>query len=361
MTYNGCFKVAQFDNDIIPPALQGRKPRGLSKITISEANARSNPPPGPELLEKVYRAKEKGEVPQVHDSSVVRLVDGKWMAPQMCNRYINQFDNKAPLTLLSCQGISTLSKQRNRTSKCDRKHPCSICTANGSECEQGNLMTYVIFTRRVAQLSKIPRLGLRVDVAAGFTLASHVSQNQDGTWNYAVQTQLCDLQLKKRKAEELDAMHARRRSPSEFPQTDSHFSAPLEANSNIIASLLKGKKRKADDDDEFKPPPLNPSPESLGEGVLTSKAARSLKRRSTVNGNASHVKYHRSMQEDKPAPYGQPPVWADKRQSLCETLPYYRAYQSGAYMHNKIVRAFMADKEVGPRDKFEEEIMICRV
>jgi hypothetical protein len=67
------------------------------------------------------------------------------------------------------------------------------------------------------------------------------------------------------------------------------------------------------------------------------------------------------MQEDKPSPYGQPPVWADKRQSLCETLPYYKAYMSGAYMHCQVVRAFMVDKEVGPRDKFEEEIMISRV
>lgn len=108
MAYNGYFKVENVDSDIIPSVFPGRKPRGLSKITIHEANARSNPPLGPELIEKVESAKANGEVPMVYDSSVVRYVDGKWMAPQMCNRY-------AQLILLeSATYSSQLSRKSNQ-------------------------------------------------------------------------------------------------------------------------------------------------------------------------------------------------------------------------------------------------------
>jgi hypothetical protein len=53
-------------------------------------------------------------------------------------------------------------------------------------------------------------------------------------------------------------------------------------------------------------------------------------------------------------------VWATKRQELCETLPYYRAYMSGGYINNGLVRAFLIDKEVRRRDIFDEEIIITR-
>jgi hypothetical protein len=82
------FKVETSGSDTVSKPLQGRKPRGLTGITISEADARSIPPPGPELLMKVDTAKAIGEVPVLYNSSVIRYVDGKWMAPQMCDRCV---------------------------------------------------------------------------------------------------------------------------------------------------------------------------------------------------------------------------------------------------------------------------------
>jgi hypothetical protein len=70
--------------------------------------------------------------------------------------------------------------------------------------------------------------------------------------------------------------------------------------------------------------------------------------------------YGGNAQQDKPEPYGQPALWADKRQGLCETLPYYQAYQSGAYTHGHVY-GFLCDKEVGDRDVFTDQIMIARV
>jgi hypothetical protein len=82
-------KVKMLGSDIVSISPQGRKPRGLTNITISDADARSTPPLGPELLQKVNDAKATGEVPMLYDSSVIRYVDGKWMAPQMCERCVH--------------------------------------------------------------------------------------------------------------------------------------------------------------------------------------------------------------------------------------------------------------------------------
>ncbi|KAE9365208.1 hypothetical protein N431DRAFT_420140 [Stipitochalara longipes BDJ] len=71
--------------------------------------------------------------------------------------------------------------------------------------------------------------------------------------------------------------------------------------------------------------------------------------------------YYINKQGGKLPPCGQPLVWSEKRQGLCEALPYYNAYQSGAYTNGKIVKGFLCDGEVGDRDYFGDQIMIARV
>jgi hypothetical protein len=123
------------------------------------------------------------------------------------------------------------------------------------------------------------------------------------------------------------------------------------------------KKRKAGHgDDDYVGTSGQSGSAAIAEAPVASSEGAPRKRRRANNAKGTgYVKYHQSVQSEKPEPYGDPPVWADKRQSLCETLPYYRAYQSGAYITRGVVHAFMVDKEVGPRDKFEEEILIARV
>jgi len=64
---------------------------------------------------------------------------------------------------------------------------------------------------------------------------------------------------------------------------------------------------------------------------------------------------------EKPDPVGEPPVWARNRQQLCETLPYYRAYQSGAYHADKVVKGLMLDSFGTIRDVISEQVVISRV
>ncbi|KAI9648951.1 hypothetical protein NHQ30_001517 [Ciborinia camelliae] len=63
----------------------------------------------------------------------------------------------------------------------------------------------------------------------------------------------------------------------------------------------------------------------------------------------------------KPEAWGQPEVWADKRQQLCSALPYYKGYESAAYRTNLIVAGFLANQGVGARDVFTEDIYISKV
>lgn len=88
------------------------------------------------------------------------------------------------------------------------------------------------------------------------------------------------------------------------------------------------------------------------------------KRPQQAKSKTRHSKLRRKdphISLSKPSALGGPLVWAEKRQQLCEALPYYIAYQSGAYTHDGIVKGFLCDKFVSLRDKFTDEVMICRV
>jgi alkylated DNA repair dioxygenase AlkB len=62
----------------------------------------------------------------------------------------------------------------------------------------------------------------------------------------------------------------------------------------------------------------------------------------------------------KPPPIGRPQVWAEGRQELCETLHYYRAYQSACYSTGGFVRGFMFDKVAHHRDYIDNDVVISR-
>lgn len=62
----------------------------------------------------------------------------------------------------------------------------------------------------------------------------------------------------------------------------------------------------------------------------------------------------------KPAPSGQPKVWAEGRQELCETLHYYRAYQSSCYSTGGFARGFMFDKIAHTRDYIDNDVVVSR-
>ncbi|KAI4931669.1 hypothetical protein J4E85_004264 [Alternaria conjuncta] len=63
---------------------------------------------------------------------------------------------------------------------------------------------------------------------------------------------------------------------------------------------------------------------------------------------------------NKPEPHGQPEVWADGRQEICETLHYYRAYQSACYSTGGFARGFMFDKVAHARDYMDTNVVISR-
>lgn len=69
---------------------------------------------------------------------------------------------------------------------------------------------------------------------------------------------------------------------------------------------------------------------------------------------------HRTFGPPKPEPVGQPPVWADARMDLCETLHYFRSYQGACHATGGFVRGFMFDKVAHPRDYIDSNVVIAR-
>ncbi|KAK3722944.1 hypothetical protein LTR37_002089 [Vermiconidia calcicola] len=62
----------------------------------------------------------------------------------------------------------------------------------------------------------------------------------------------------------------------------------------------------------------------------------------------------------KPLPAGQPKVWADSRQALCETLPYFKKPQGGCYQNDGHVYGFLFDSVGHVREYMDENVIICR-
>lgn len=68
---------------------------------------------------------------------------------------------------------------------------------------------------------------------------------------------------------------------------------------------------------------------------------------------------------DKPTTCGQPSVWADSRQALCETVPYFKTPQGGCHSNDGHVYAFYFDGDGGDganarREYMDTDVIIAR-
>ncbi|KAL3418928.1 hypothetical protein PVAG01_09149 [Phlyctema vagabunda] len=315
---------------VIESKLNTSKPQrqiwGLTNITVPEGDARSQPAPGPELEILVEVAKSQGLVPRVCDTHVLRFIDGKWMAPQMCNR---------------CQ--------QNGKGGCDRKYPCSHCTNTGAVCESGGYLTILRPTRAV----KANTPSLIAGAAGGSEVLPPIASTGE---NYGLPSNTPS------NAQVQSVGKLRRSSRTLTTQKSGETESLAErhanqddgtANAQTSPEPNQGRKRKSQNDGDF-------NMTSTPRNGPVRKAAR----RSNATAVARVTKQSKpdpvDVQEGLPEPFGQPPVWADKRQQLCETLPYYRAYQSGSYMTAGKVFGFMMNKFIGRRDRFGNEVIISR-
>ncbi|KFY29613.1 hypothetical protein V494_08611 [Pseudogymnoascus sp. VKM F-4513 (FW-928)] len=356
------------EDDIVEPSSPEAAPQKERKsrpylntnITVKDADARTDPPIGPELSEYARKACRSGQIAKRWNPEVARRVDGIWMAPERCD---------------SCRA--------NKRDNCDRAFPCSVCAKSGKPCNVRTVMTRTACRDNVVPDDAITPLHLNAPI---------VSQNGDETWNSTNQTPPM-IRPQKRKRGDVNKATAKSRGrraapttgdkisskpihPSEVPQ---HLKAPHTFQNgngswNVLEQALptgnvdKRKRKYAGGSEatgnsskkhRMVASGYSSSEETYLEGPTnpTRPLVRSKKERGAPH---NYIAYHRSEQDNLPAPYGEPPVWASKRQQLCETLPYYRAYMSGGYLHDGLVRAFLIDKEVRERDIFGEEVVITR-
>ena len=69
---------------------------------------------------------------------------------------------------------------------------------------------------------------------------------------------------------------------------------------------------------------------------------------------------HRDPLDSKPDPHGYPEVWAESRQALCETLPYFKKPQGGCYQNDGHVYGFLFDNVGHCREYLDDNVIICR-
>ncbi|KAK4561319.1 hypothetical protein LTR86_004636 [Recurvomyces mirabilis] len=69
---------------------------------------------------------------------------------------------------------------------------------------------------------------------------------------------------------------------------------------------------------------------------------------------------HREPVGSKPHPAGKPEVWADSRQALCETVPYFKKPQGGCHQNDGHVYAFLFDGVGHCREYMDSEVIISR-
>ncbi|KAI6840436.1 hypothetical protein KC340_g13956 [Hortaea werneckii] len=69
---------------------------------------------------------------------------------------------------------------------------------------------------------------------------------------------------------------------------------------------------------------------------------------------------YREPIESKPPPQGQPRVWADSRQALCETVPYFKKPQGGCHQNDGHVYAFLFDGVGHCREYMDSDVIIAR-
>ena len=191
----------------------------------------------------------------------------------------------------------------------------------------------------------------KIENIAGYPFTySYISQNFDGSWSSATQ----DVQKEVESSAEKPIR--RRRSAIPIP-LDATESEPEQSK----PQKFRGMKRKAQDDDFSLSHNPNDNSDSLASPEKPTKKSKSARKAKAGNRRVTVAAYHANNQLNKPEPHGDPEVWADKRQQLCETLRYFNAYQSGAYTNNGIAYGHLIDAEVDARDKFDEQIVITSV
>jgi hypothetical protein len=199
-----------------------------------------------------------------------------------------------------------------------------------------------------------------------FLVQKQGGQNSDGTWDRESLV-TTNMNTSPKKAVRVTRSASRELQRTSVAHQINISDDGIPGSEQEQPQKLRVRKRETDDDDDFLFDDKQSSPD-LMEGVQgtsdhkpTQKRKAMAKMTSKIAKKSKAPLYHENVQDGKPEPVGQPIVWAFKRQQLCETLPYYNAYQSGAYTHDNIARSILIDKEVSVRDKFDEEIVITSV
>ncbi|KAK5112742.1 hypothetical protein LTR62_003840 [Meristemomyces frigidus] len=134
-----------------------------------------------------------------------------------------------------------------------------------------------------------------------------------------------------------------------------------------VSETVPGSTTKATDStskSKLKPARINtslPTPVATPPGLQCDEDGESLL--NTVDPDTleeSRDLVRREALGSKPQPSGKPEVWADSRQALCETVPYFKKPQGGCHQNDGHVYAFLFDGVGHCREYMGAEVIISR-
>ena len=133
--------------------------------------------------------------------------------------------------------------------------------------------------------------------------------------------------------------------------------------SAAVSSALSESQNKIIDQDKLVSDKEDKHDVDFSPAMLNSAFGTSLRKEALVRNRKTPI-ISRTINRDnclpRPKPYGSPLVWADDRQALCDSLPYYRAFQSSAYIRDGLTHGFLIDRDCGDRSYMDEEVVIAR-
>ncbi|KAI1779325.1 hypothetical protein F4818DRAFT_455388 [Hypoxylon cercidicola] len=124
----------------------------------------------------------------------------------------------------------------------------------------------------------------------------------------------------------------------------------------VILKSTGSRKRKNKDDDDYEPTTKSRRTHQNSRRVGSTSRASTFSS-ATGSSSTSQTTELKSL----PEPHGQPAVWSEKRASLCDALPYFKAHQGSVYMRDLYAYGMLIDGEVGIRDHFSSQLIITSI
>ena len=201
----------------------------------------------------------------------------------------------------------------------------------------------------------------------GWTMSSDDTPSKPGRKKPGAQKAQAPAQAPKMKTSLEESKITKRGRPKKVPQKRKTSTSNSDIEISSLAKTPKSDKPKATRRKSVKvlPPKLTSPTTELRPATqtVTTQMPSRIVRLPAISRSILDLSKRLTQRAElplKPEPQGRPLVWADSRQALCETLPYFKKPQGGCYQNEGHIYGFLFDSVGHCREYMDENVIICR-